>query len=274
MKEGKKVLWRPMKKFRLVYRLSCFILFILVLTGFSVLVRLSIRNQIYRQKKLSSFSHLLSSIMLTVLGCKIKTKGLEHLKKNQTYLITANHVSYLDIVVLYKFIKHSRFISYMELRESDPFLNLIISAGGAYFVEKRNLKNIRKELKETTAILKNGLNLIFFPEGTSTDGSEIKPFHSLFFATIKQGSAKVLPTCINYTKIENKPLSLKNRDLICWYDDRLSFTQHLFRLLQLKSITVELLFLPSIDSTNKTSRQLAEESRKQIQHHFKPYMYD
>ena len=259
-----------MKKVRLIYRLSYFLFLILMLTGFSVLIRLITRDKVRRQKKLSSFSHLLSSKMVRALGCQVKTKGLEQLKKNQNYLITANHVSYLDIVLLYKFINHGRFISYVELKESDLFLNLIISAGGAYFVEKRNLKNIRKELRDTTTILKNKLNLILFPEGTSTDGSEIKPFHSLFFATSRQAGAQVLPVCINYKKIENKPLSLKNRDFICWYDDRLGFVQHLLRLLQLKSIEAEILFLHPVDPTNKTSHALAEESRKQIQKHFKP----
>ena len=132
-----------------------------------------------------------------------------------------------------------------------------------YFVERRNLKNIRKELRETINILKNGLHLIFFPEGTSTDGSKMLPFHPLFFTTAIQAKKSVLPVCVNYTKVEDECFGLKNRDLICWYDRdgrKVSFTNHLFRLLQLKSIEVTIQFLPPINSANKNSRSLAEES--------------
>ena len=230
---------------------------------------LFIKNKTTRQKKVSALLRFLSAKTLKVLGCKIQTKGLENLKKTSAYLIVANHVSYLDIPLLYSFIDNNRFVSHSEIKENNPLLSVIVKAGGSYFIERRNFKQIRKELRETADILKQGLNLIFFPEGTSTDGSEIKPFHSLFFATATQAKKPVLPICINYKKVDDQAFSMENRDLICWYDDRLSFVQHLFRLLQLKSITVEVIFLPPIDSNHKTSRWLAEESHKQVQKHFK-----
>ena len=259
-----------MKKVRLVYRLFCFLSAVFIFLSFGIGIRCIIKNKIIRQKKISSLLRFLSAKMIRIIGCSLKVEGLEYLQSKQNYLIVANHVSYLDITLLYSFIDKNRFISHLELKENNPFLSLMIKVGGSYFIERRNLKYIRKELREATTILKQGLSLIFFPEGTSTDGSEIKPFHPLFFGTATQAKKPVLPVCINYKKVDGSAFNLKNRDLICWYDDETSFAQHLFSLLSLKSIEVELLFLPPIDSKGKTSRFLAEESQRQIQKHYTP----
>lgn len=201
------------------------------------------------------------------MGVKIEAKGLEHLKKRENYLIVSNHVSYTDITLIHLFIKNNRFITHYEWQESSPFLNLIATKAGVHFIERRNLKNIRKELREATNVLKQGLHLVFFPEGTSTDGSKILPFHPPFFATALQAQKSILPICINYKKVNNTPLTAKNHNLICWYDHKVSFATHLLQLLQFKSIEVEILFLPPIDTKGKNSRSLAIESREQIIKH-------
>ena len=198
------------------------------------------------------------------MGVKVKAEGLEHLKKKENYLIVSNHVSYTDITLIHLFIKNNRFITHYEWQESSPFLNLIATKAGVHFIERRNLKNIRKELREATNVLKQGLHLVFFPEGTSTDGSKILPFHPPFFATAIQAQKSVLPICINYQKVNNTPLTAENHNLICWYDHKVSFSTHLLQLLQFKSIEVEILFLSPIDTKGKNSRSLAEESREQI----------
>ena len=201
------------------------------------------------------------------MGVKIETKGLEHLKKKKNYLIVSNHVSYTDITLIHLFIKNNRFITHYEWQENNPFLNLISRKAGVHFIERRNLKNIRKELRDATNVLKQGLHLVFFPEGTSTDGSKILPFHPPFFATAIQAQKSVLPICINYRKVNSIPLTAKNHNLICWYDHKVSFSKHFLQLLQFKSIEVEILFLPPIDTKGKNSRNLAIESRKQIIKH-------
>ena len=258
-----------MKNIRLTYRLVFFLCCVVILLLFRGIGWLFIRSKTKRQKRVSALVRFLSIQIRRVIGCSIKVKGLEYLKNKQNYLIVANHVSYLDIILLYNFIGRNKFISHFEIKEGNPFLNIIIKAGGVYFVERRNFNRLRSELRETSAILKQGLNLIFFPEGTSTDGLKIAPFHSVFFSTAIQAQKPILPVCINYKKIEELTWSTKNKDLICWYGDNVSFTQHLFRLLRLKSIEVELVFLSPIDSEGKNSRWLSTESQKQIQKHYR-----
>ena len=263
-----------MKKIRLIYRLFFFISCVLILTFFSTLASIFIKDKTKRQKKISSLIHFLSKKLMKAFGFKIKAEGIHHLQKKQNYLIVANHVSYTDITLIHSFIYNNIFITHYEWQENSPFLNLIARKAKVYFIERRNLKNIRKELRETADILKRGLHLVFFPEGTSTNGSQILPFHPLFFSTAIQSKKFILPICINYIKINNEPLTIKNKNLIYWYDHKVSFTKHLLQFLQLKSIEVNIKFLSPLDSEGKDSRTLAIESREQIQKHFLPCVKD
>jgi len=231
---------------------------------FGSLWSLFIRDLNKRQRKISNLVKILSKNLMAKLGFKIKVEGLEHLKKDQNYLIIANHVSYIDVTLIYSFINNNRFITHNEWRERSPFLHIISKKSGVYFIERRNFKNIRRELKDATHILKSGLHLIFFPEGTSTSGSSILPFHPAFFSAAILAKKSILPTYIHYTKVGKELVSEENKDLIYWYDQKVSFKDHVLRLFQIKSIEVHLKFLPPISSEGKNSRTLAEESRNKL----------
>ena len=252
------------KKIRLLYRLFYFILCVSILVIFSTVSEFFIKNKVKHQKKVSKLIQFLSQKLMKSLGFKITVEGQKHIQKDKNYLFVANHVSYTDITLIHSFICNNRFITHYEWRESSPFLDLISRKAKVYFIERRNLKNIRKELRDTIDILQKGLHLVFFPEGTSTDGSKILSFHPLFFSTAIQAKKSVLPIYINYKKIENQDINSKNKDLVYWYDHTLSFAKHLLRLAQLKSIEVHIKILPPISSKGKNSRELAEQSREKI----------
>ena len=250
-----------MRKIRLIYRLWVFLSIVSTLVCFNTLCSLLVQDKIKKQKKVSSLIKILSRILMWAMNFKVTVNGLKHLQKNSNYLIIANHVSYTDITVLHSFIQHNCFITHYEWQEESPFLNLIAKNAGVYFVERRNLKNIRKELRDTTNILKNGLSLVFFPEGTSTDGSKTLPFHPPFFITAIRAKKSILPVRIKYKSIENQAINETNKNLVYWYGHTQNFAQHLFKMAQLKSVEVSVQFLPPISSENKTSRALAQESR-------------
>ena len=252
------------KKIRLVYRLICFLFCISALVVFSTVSGFFIKNKIKQQKKISRLVQIISQILMKSLGFKIIVKGQKHIQRDQNYLIVSNHVSYTDIALINSFIYNNRFITHYEWQENSPFLDLIVRKAEVYFVERRNLKNVRKELRDTTDILKKGLHLVFFPEGTSTDNSKILPFHPLFFSTAISAKKSVLPIYVSYKKINNEKISSKNKHLIYWYDHKVSFMEHLKQLAQLKSIEAHITFLPPISSKDKNSRKLAEQSREKI----------
>ena len=226
----------------------------------STLIQLFTRNKVTRQKRLSFFISFLCKSFLKHLTLKLKVQGLEHLKTSENYLIVANHVSYIDIFLLHVPILNSRFISHTG---NGFLLTSIARNAGSYFI-KRDFTNIRKELREATNILKQGLNLVLFPEGTNTDGSSILPFHSLFFNTAIYARKQVLPTRIRYTKVNGEDFGPQNRNLICWHLSEISFMKHLVSFLQLQSVEATIEFLLPLSSEGMSSRSLAEKSRNNI----------
>ncbi|WP_425100590.1 lysophospholipid acyltransferase family protein [Tropicibacter sp. S64] len=113
---------------------------------------------------------------LAIMGLRVETRG--------TFLrepgaIVANHSSWLDIFVL-----NSRkciyFVSKAEVA-GWPGIGWLARATGTVFIRRD-----RSEAKRQTEIfedrLMHGHKLLFFPEGTSTDGLRVLPFKTTLFA--------------------------------------------------------------------------------------------
>ena len=173
------------------------------------------------------------------------------------HLVVANHVSYIDIMILsslHPFV----FITSVEMGDN-PFLGDITRLGGSLYTNRKTVVSLPGEIAKFAAAIKQGFNVILFPEGTSTDGSDIRPFRSSLFETAIQAQADILPICIKYTRIDSEPRSEANRDLVCWYGD-MSFAPHFMKLLG-HSLEAEIHILEPIPcSTLQSRHKLSDET--------------
>ena len=185
----------------------------------------------------------------------------ELLKNNRPMLLVCNHLSYLDIFILSsKF--PTLFVSSIELKNT-PVLGFFASLGGSLFVERRKIADIKRELGTIAGILKKGLRICFFPEATSSNGLEIKPFKSSLIESAILAGTDVAVLCIKYTEINGAPASSSNLDLICYYGD-MYFFPHLKKLLTLKSIKAELSVLDIIPAGKHVRKDICDISYKKI----------
>lgn len=101
-------------------------------------------------------------------------------------VLVANHLSYLDILV-FSSILPCTFVSKSEVG-SWPVIGWLTRRAGTILV-RRDVKSHVGEVNEAIAErLRKGELVVFFPEGTSTDGNKVLPFHSsLFEAAVEQG---------------------------------------------------------------------------------------
>lgn len=158
-------------------------------------------------------------------------------KKDKNYLIVANHLSYLDVIILGAFYPSS-FVTSVEIQKTF-FLGQICQLGGCLFVERRSRKHLSKEVAQLTAALKSGINVCVFPEGTSTNGESVLRFRRpLFQAAIDSGVA-VLPIAISYQAIEGIRVNTHNRDQLFWYGD-MTFFSHFWSFLKMSQVEVNL----------------------------------
>lgn len=176
-------------------------------------------------------------------------------------LIISNHMSYFDIMMLAA-VRPTVFISSVEIQKT-PFLGFIASLGGTFFVERRSAKFVKLEIGRISELIKDGFNVVLFPEGTSTDGSEILPFRSSLLASATSAGVDVVPACIRYDRIDGNIFSSENCDYVCWYGD-MSFAPHLWNFFKTKSVKAKITFFEPIKTASNNRKFITEKARQLI----------
>lgn len=225
-----------------------------LLTGFSVSL-LFILDAEEKRKLRARITSFYSRIALRIMNVQYRAKSQETLAEGGTNaLLIANHLSYLDILIL-SAIAPSTFVSSLDLKQ-DPFLGKISVLGGTLFVDRKRATGIRSSIKELAHTLAAGHRVVLFPEATSTGGKEIRPFKSALLQAAEIAEVPVVPVCIKYTDMKDKGLRAEDPDLICYYGD-MTFLPHLIRLLALDSIQAEISFLENKCPDGADRKELA-----------------
>lgn len=181
---------------------------------------------------------LLLRIRVSVEGKAVPTHGVGA-------CIAANHLGYVDGIVLGSLFPVI-FVSKKEVR-GWPVIGQWTALCGTVFVDRRRKDKIPLLVEEIAAKLREGLNVLIFPEGTSTDGEKMLAFQSAPFAAPLRTRSPIVPVTLTYTAINDEPVSRANRDRVYWYGD-MEFFGHFWNLLGLKSIEVLVKLHPPIDT--------------------------
>lgn len=234
-----------------------------IYAGHALIARTLIKD---RKTRLQYFNRTVSTYtkkVLQTINCEISTPGFDpSLFEDENFLIISNHLSYLDILITSSVLP-SCFVTSVDLGES-KFLGTICELGGALFVERRHRGMIEQDTRNLAETLKDGFNLVLYPEGTSMNGEKVMPFKKSLLMSAVQAQKNILPICIKYLEIDGEPLSVENRDRVCWYGD-LPFGGHAASLMKTKSLKVELQFLDVIKVTPESTRhELAEKAQAAI----------
>lgn len=205
---------------------------------------------------------------LFILGIRVNLTGYDICKLSGSHLFVGNHLSYTDILIIAAF-RPTCFVTSVEIRET-PFLGQICILAGCLFVERRNKANIMSEVREITEALKQGINVVIFPEATSTNGEQILRFRKPLFAASVGSEVPVLPFCLNYRFLNENQVDITNRDFVFWYGD-MPFASHLWNLSKFQVIAVDLVLLDPIPvSASSEIEQLAAQSQSLVESVFRP----
>jgi len=228
------------------------------------------RTRLVLARNTSFFARRLLRILnVQVTGRRVRWKGIRSRKRN--YLVLSNHVSYVDILVLASRMP-SIFITSIELKHTFP-LGLLARFGGSIFVERRSPAGLKAEIDAVADVLRQGLSVVLFPEGTTSDGETVRPFKSALLTAAIDTGTDVLPLCLRYTRIDHHPLGRENRDLV-FYHGGTTFFDHAPRLLGLTAVSVELLMQrPLCLHRHRTRKELAGRAHQVISaaYHSRPH---
>ena len=232
--------------FSLIFGLVKLTLFAVIISGFiahHTVANLLIWNHNLKLRYFLWSISQTAKLLMKVLNVKVTKEG--HAGKVTQKLIVANHLSYLDVVILFAYYP-SLFVTSVEIKETF-LLGRICKLAGCFFVErrrsKRSLETKNIELQDMKEKFSLGYNIFLFPEGTSSDGrSGVLPFKGTFFQLAIDTGSKVQPMCLKYTG--------SNRDIPPWYGD-MTFPDHLFKLCLQSEISAHLIVLDEVSGTEK-----------------------
>ena len=171
-------------------------------------------------------------------------------------LALANHVSWMDIFAI-NAVLPSRFIAKAEIGEW-PLLGLLVSGGGTLYIERGRRHAVAAMNRTVREHLQLGETIVVFAEGTTTDGSELLPFHSNVIAPAIAVSAAIWPIAIRYTE-------RGERSSAAAFIGEMGLLTSLARVLVARQLAVEVTVLPPVSTTEASNRHaLARAARTAI----------
>jgi len=183
-------------------------------------------------------------ILAAVAGLHVTVDG--EAPASAPALYAANHVSYLDIVVLGSCLD-AFFIAKADVRDW-PGLGFLARISGTQFIRRAGTQ-ARGQAAQLGAVLSKGRSLILFPEGTSSDGSAVLPFKSTLFAMVEGRDCAVQPIAIRYHALDGEPIRAgAARDAVAWYGEMM-LLPHLWALLGRKNVKAQVTVGTALDAT-------------------------
>lgn len=143
-------------------------------------------------------------------------------------LLASNHLSYLDIVVQAS-CSRLVFVSKHEVKNW-PVVGILTRCAGTLFIRREQRGDVKRLAEAFAPIIDSGFVVTLYPEGTSTGGDRVLPFHSSLFEPAAANGWPVTPVWIGYEVPGGDP----SEDVAYWKD--MTFLPHLLRLFTLREI--------------------------------------
>jgi 1-acyl-sn-glycerol-3-phosphate acyltransferase len=113
-------------------------------------------------------------------------------------LVISNHVSWLDVFGINK-LRSVHFVAKSEVR-AWPLLGLIAQRSGTIFIERGRRHAVHEVIRIMADKLRNGEACAFFPEGTTTLGDQLLPFHANLIQAAFEAQQPVRPIVVRYLR--------------------------------------------------------------------------
>ncbi|HUX92064.1 MAG TPA: lysophospholipid acyltransferase family protein [Gallionellaceae bacterium] len=194
--------------------------------------------------------------LMAILNIRIRIRGTVPDLSERNVMLVANHVSWLDIYLL-NAVKPARFVSKVEVR-SWPVVGWLAIKMGTLFIDRTKRHDTARVNHEVSDVLSNGGCIAVFPEGTTSNGSMLRPFHASLLQPAVHSNSQLWPAAIRYTHADG------SLNLAPAYVDELSFGDSLASILSQAIIYAELEFLPPIRAQGRARRELARDAEYAI----------
>ena len=191
---------------------------------------------------------------LGILGVRIVRRGRP--PAGGCFLAT-NHLGYLDVIVLASQID-AAFVAKHDIA-TWPVVGWLCRTFGTLFLDRARPRDLVRVFCEMDGVQRHGVSVVIFPEGTSSGGETVLPFHAgLFEAAARSGSPVATAALVYATPPGATPPEIA----VCWWGG-MTFAPHFLRLLTLPGIEARVSFAEgSIGPGDR--RTLARDAHREV----------
>lgn len=214
-----------------------------------------------------SFPRRIYALISRIYGFLPKVHGTPATAQGKPVFFASNHISYLDITAIGSEVD-ALFVAKSEVA-GWPLFGTLAKIQNTVFI--RRAKTAIDATRDTLAtLLRQNKSVIVFAEGTSTDGTSVKPFKpGLFDALYEEGvDALVQPVAIVLESIDGQRVGgdVALRDRYAWWRPEHTLVPHLWAFACTKKTGLALYFLPPLNPRDFADRKhLAAAAHKAVQ---------
>lgn len=136
---------------------------------------------------------------LVLAGLRVHIEGQERLNPQSTYIFMPNHASFLDTLLAFAYIPYNFRNIIKEEVFSIPLLGVVLRRSGQIPLDRKNPCKALKSLRQAADLLKEGISIVVFPEGTRSPSGEIQEFKTALFILPIRSRIPVVPVLIEGT---------------------------------------------------------------------------
>lgn len=192
--------------------------------------------------------------LLEILGIRVRAHGVERFAPRT--LVVANHVSWLDIWLLHS-VTAVCFVAKSEIRRW-PVIGWMAARARTLFIERERKRDTHRISGTIQAALHADEAVAVFPEGTTSDGSEVRRFHASLLQPAVDLQVRVVAVAIRY----RNPDGSLNTDVA--YADETTLWQSVRRVLSHPEVHAEIIESGEIDVAGKSRRDIALEAERRV----------
>ena len=170
-------------------------------------------------------------------------------------LLVSNHLSYLDIVLISS-ITPSIFVAKHEI-SGWPVFSWFAKMGGTLFVDRGRRATVGQTSDEIQSALEQGVLVVLFPEGTSSNGQTVLPFKSSLLEPATRQTRSLFAGVIHY-QIEDGDVA----EEVCYWKD-MKMLPHAINLLSKRSIHASVTFT-QLHECSTDRKELARQLHSEV----------
>ena len=178
-------------------------------------------------------------------------------------VVISNHLGYLDIMV-FAALHRCVFVSKSEISRW-PFLGWMTTMSGTVYVERGRGGAATRAKAGMQAAADAGLPVVFFPEGTTSNGDTVLKFHSGLLSEAIAARQPVTAAHVRYLLTEDNGPNVTVQNDVSWGDTLLA--KHIFKLVALRGIEIVVRFADSpiaFSEGGENRKKAAEEARAAV----------